>query len=128
MATFMKVYTALQAIRAHSCVKACFLNLFEFLSARGILLRTSRKNCSCAMRVRTGGGVDSGRGALDWRWRWTLWALDAWWCGRCTASIRSCLWPQVGVSRVCHQSYLSLHATTLLFLRKTLQDSVHFCC
>ena len=24
----------------------------------------------CAWR--TGGGVDSGRGALDWRWRWTL--------------------------------------------------------
>ena len=48
-------------------MKTCFLNLLEtrieFLSARGILLHV--KNCSCATRVRTGGGVDSGRG-------WTL--------------------------------------------------------
>ena len=37
---------------------------------------------------------------------WTLGgALDAWWCGRCAVSIRTCRWPQVGVSRVCHQSY-----------------------
>ena len=55
-------------IRVHSCVKTCFLNLLEtrieFLSARGILLRALHvKNCSCATRVRTGGGVDSGRGA-----------------------------------------------------------------